>query len=192
MQKIIKAHKRIIFNGDGYTDAWKKEAARRGLPNAATTPEALGAFVSEKSKALFEKYNVFTEAELESRYEIFMEEYAKKVKIEGELSLSMARTIIQPAAGKQVAELAEALVNMSAAGLTSGVAAKRETAELLGKLLDNVTKECNDLEYALKTGNQAPVLKAMAALRADVDMLELHIDDEIWPLPKYREMLFIS
>ena len=90
LQKIIKAHKRVIFNGDGYTEAWKKEAAKRGLPNAATTPEALGAFVTEKSKALFTKYNVFTEAELESRYEIFMEEYAKKIRIEGELCLSMS------------------------------------------------------------------------------------------------------
>ena len=192
LQKIIKAHKRVIFNGDGYTEAWKKEAAKRGLPNAATTPEALGAFVTEKSKALFTKYNVFTEAELESRYEIFMEEYAKKIRIEGELCLSMSRTIVQPAAGKQVAELAQALVNMKAAGLTAGVAAKKEAATVIGKLLDSVTKKCNDLEAALKTGNQAPVIKAMAALRADIDQLELLIDDEIWPLPKYREMLFIS
>ena len=182
----------MIFNGDGYTEAWKKEAAKRGLPNAATTPEALGAFVTEKSKALFTKYNVFTEAELESRYEIFMEEYAKKIRIEGELCLSMSRTIVQPAAGKQVAELAQALVNMKAAGLTAGVAAKKEAATVIGKLLDSVTKKCNDLEAALKTGNQAPVIKAMAALRADIDQLELLIDDEIWPLPKYREMLFIS
>lgn len=192
LQKIIKAHKRVIFNGDGYTEAWKKEAAKRGLPNAATTPEALGAFVSEKSKALFTKYSVFTEAELESRYEIFMEEYAKKIRIEGELCLSMSRTIVQPAAGKQVAELAQALVNMKAAGLTAGVAAKKEAATVIGKLLDSVTKKCNDLEAALKTGNQAPVIKAMAALRTDIDQLELLIDDEIWPLPKYREMLFIS
>ena len=192
LQKIIKTHKRVIFNGDGYTEAWKKEAAKRGLPNAATTPEALGAFVSEKSKALFSKYNVFTEAELESRYEIFMEEYAKKIRIEGELCLSMSRTIVQPAAGKQVAELAEALVNMKTAGLTAGVAAKKEAATVIGKLLDSVTKKCNDLEAALKTGNQAPVIKAMAALRTDIDQLELFIDDEIWPLPKYREMLFIS
>ena len=104
----------------------------------------------------------------------------------------MARTIIQPAAGKQLAELAEALVNMKAAGLTAGVAAKKEAATIIGRYLDSVTAKCNDLEAALKTGNQAPVLKAMAALRADVDALELLIDDEIWPLPKYREMLFIS
>ena len=121
-----------------------------------------------------------------------MEEYAKKIRIEGELCLSMSRTIVQPAAGKQVAELAEALVNMKTAGLTAGVAAKKEAATVIGKLLDSVTKKCNDLEAALKTGNQAPVIKAMAALRTDIDQLELFIDDEIWPLPKYREMLFIS
>ena len=81
---------------------------------------------------------------------------------------------------------------MKTAGLTAGVAAKKEAATVIGKLLDSVTKKCNDLEAALKTGNQAPVIKAMAALRTDIDQLELFIDDEIWPLPKYREMLFIS
>ena len=192
LQKIIKEHKRVIFNGDGYTAAWKKEAAKRGLPNFPSTPEALGAFVSEKSKELFGKFNVFTEAELESRYEIFMEEYAKKIKIEGELSLSLARTVIMPAASKQLAELAESIMNQKNAGLAAGLAAKKAMAETIGGLLDNVDSCCKDLEEALKTGNQAPVVKAMAALRHNVDALELNVDDELWPLPKYREMLFIS
>ncbi len=192
LQKIIKEHKRVIFNGDGYTAAWKKEAAKRGLPNFPSTPEALGAFVSEKSKELFGKFNVFTEAELESRYEIFMEEYAKKIKIEGELSLSLARTVIMPAASKQLAELAESIMNQKNAGIAAGLAAKKAMAETIGGLLDNVDSCCKDLEEALKTGNQAPVVKAMAALRHNVDALELNVDDELWPLPKYREMLFIS
>ncbi len=192
LQKIIKEHKRVIFNGDGYTVAWKKEAAKRGLPNFPSTPEALGAFVSEKSKELFGKFNVFTEAELESRYEIFMEEYAKKIKIEGELSLSLARTVIMPAASKQLAELAKSIVDLKNAGITAGVAAKKAMAETIGELLDKVDSCCTDLEEALKTGNQAPVVKAMAALRHNVDALELNVDDELWPLPKYREMLFIS
>ena len=192
LQKIIKEHKRVIFNGDGYTAAWKKEAAKRGLPNFPSTPEALGAFVSEKSKELFGKFNVFTEAELESRYEIFMEEYAKKIKIEGELSLSLARTVIMPAASKQLAELAKSIVDLKNAGITAGVAAKKAMAETIGELLDKVDSCCTDLEEALKTGNQAPVVKAMAALRHNVDALELNVDDELWPLPKYREMLFIS
>ncbi len=192
LQKIIKEHKRVIFNGDGYTAAWKKEAAKRGLPNFPSTPEALGAFVSEKSKELFGKFNVFTEAELESRYEIFMEEYAKKIKIEGELSLSLARTVIMPAASKQLAELAESIMDQKNAGIAAGLAAKKAMAETIGGLLDNVDSCCKDLEEALKTGNQAPVVKAMAALRHNVDALELNVDDELWPLPKYREMLFIS
>ena len=192
LQKIIKEHKRVIFNGDGYTAAWKKEAAKRGLPNFPSTPDALGAFVSEKSKELFGKFNVFTEAELESRYEIFMEEYAKKIKIEGELSLSLARTVIMPAASKQLAELAESIMNQKNAGIAAGLAAKKAMAETIGGLLDNVDSCCKDLEEALKTGNQAPVVKAMAALRHNVDALELNVDDELWPLPKYREMLFIS
>ena len=192
LQKIIKEHKRVIFNGDGYTAAWKKEAARRGLPNFPSTPEALGAFVSEKSKELFGKFNVFSEAELESRYEIFMEEYAKKIKIEGELSLSLARTVIMPAASKQLAELAKSIVDLKNAGISAGIAAKKTMAETIGGLLDKVDSCCTDLEDALKTGNQAPVVKAMAALRHNVDALELNVDDELWPLPKYREMLFIS
>ena len=185
-------HQRVIFNGDGYTAAWKKEAAKRGLPNFPSTPEALGAFVSEKSKELFGKFNVFTEAELESRYEIFMEEYAKKIKIEGELSLSLARTVIMPAASKQLSELAESIMNQKNAGIAAGLAAKKAMAETIGGLLDNVDSCCKDLEEALKTGNQAPVVKAMAALRHNGDALELNVDDELWPLPKYREMLFIS
>ena len=192
LQKIIKEHKRVIFNGDGYTAAWKKEAAKRGLPNFPSTPEALGAFVSEKSKELFGKFNVFTEAELESRYEIFMEEYAKKIKIEGELSLSLARTVIMPAASKQLAELAKSIVDLKNAGISAGISAKKAMAEMIGELLDKVDSCCTDLEDALKTGNQAPVVKAMAALRHNVDALELNVDDELWPLPKYREMLFIS
>ena len=192
LQKIIKEHKRIIFNGDGYTPEWKKEAARRGLPNFSSTPEALVAFISEKSKALFGKYQVYSEKEIESRYEVFMEEYAKKIKIEGELSLSLARTVILPAASAELSELAATVCRMKEAGLTAGLEAVTATASKIGTLTDRLGACCQDLEDALKTGNQLPVVKAMSALRENVDMLELNIDDERWPLPKYREMLFLS
>ncbi len=192
LRDIIKEHKRVIFNGDGYTAEWKKEAAKRGLPNAPSTPEALGALISEKSKALFTKANVFSEAELESRYEIFMEEYARKIKIEGELSLSLARTVILPMVSKQLAELADSIVAMTSAKLNAGLTMKRNMAERIGVLADKAEAACNALEDALATGNQSPVVKAMANLRVQVDALELLVDDELWPLPKYREMLFIS
>ena len=193
LRKIIKAHKRIIFNGDNYSNAWKEEAARRGLPNYPTTPEALKALVASANIALFEKYGVFSKVEVHSRYEIFIEEYNRKIRIEGELSLNMTRTIILPAGSKQLSELAKTIAVMTGTDLKAGLASQKAQAETLGKLLDSIDAECGRLEKALslKDGS-AKIVDSMAALRKSVDLLEKNVDDELWPLPKYREMLFIN
>ncbi|MBO4648669.1 MAG: glutamine synthetase III, partial [Lentisphaeria bacterium] len=193
LRKIIKAHKRIIFNGDNYSDAWRKEAAKRGLPNLRTAPEAMKALIKPENVALFEKYGVFSKIESHSRYEIFLAEYERKVRIEGELSLNMARTIIQPIGSKQLSELVKTIAVMSGCDLKSGLAAQKSAAETIGKLLDGIELECRNLEKALAAPNAGKkILESMAALRKLVDMLEKRVDDDLWTLPKYREMLFIN
>ena len=192
LQKIIKAHKRIIFNGDNYSDAWKKEAAKRGLPNLRNTTESMKALVEPANIRLFEKYGVFSEVEMRSRHEIFLEEYHRKIRIEGELSLSMARTIILPAGSKQLSELVKTMAVMSGCELKAGMASQKAAAETIGKLLDGIELECRRLEKALE-GKDASgkIVESMASLRKLVDVLEKRVDDDLWTLPKYREMLFI-
>ena len=193
LQKIIKAHKRIIFNGDNYSEAWKKEAARRGLPNLRTTPEAMKALIKPENIALFKKYGVFSEVEVRSRHEIFLEEYHRKIRIEGELSLSMARTIILPTGSKQLSELVKTIAVMSGCELKAGLASQKAAAEAIGKLLDGIELECRNLEKALSAKDaSSKVVESMAALRKLVDALEKRVDDDLWTLPKYREMLFIN
>ena len=193
LRKIIKDHKRIIFNGDNYSDAWRKEAAKRGLPNLRTTPEALEALIKRANIALFEKYGVFSEIEVKSRHEIFLEEYHRKIRIEGELALNMARTIIQPIAGKQLSELVKTIAVMSGCELKAGLASQKTAAENLGKLLDGIDLECRNLEKALAVKDASSrIVESMAGLRKLVDTLEKRVDDDLWTLPKYREMLFIN
>ncbi|MBO4646541.1 MAG: glutamine synthetase III [Lentisphaeria bacterium] len=193
LRKIIKAHKRIIFNGDNYSEAWKQEAARRGLPNLRTTPEAIEAMVKPENIALFEKYGVFSKVEMHSRHEIFLEEYHRKIRIEGELSLNMARTIILPIGSRQLAELVKTIAVMSGCELKAGLASQKTAAETIGKLLDGIELECRNLEKALAAKDASDrIVAAMTALRKLVDTLEKRVDDDLWTLPKYREMLFIN
>jgi len=193
LRKIIKTHKRIIFNGDNYSEAWKQEAARRGLPNLRTTPEAMEALLKPENIALFEKYGVFSSIELRSRHEIFLEEYHRKIRIEGELSLNMARTIIQPIGSRQLAELVKTIAVMSGCEIKAGLASQKAAAETIGKLLDGIELECRNLEKALGAKDASDrIVAAMTALRKLVDTLEKRVDDDLWTLPKYREMLFIN
>ena len=193
LRKIIKAHKRIIFNGDNYSEAWKQEAARRGLPNLRTTPEAIEALVKPENIALFEKYGVFSKIELRSRHEIFLEEYHRKIRIEGELSLNMARTIILPIGSRQLAELVKTIAVMSGCEIKAGLSSQKTAAETIGKLLDGIELECRNLEKALAAKDASDrIVAAMTALRKLVDTLERRVDDDLWTLPKYREMLFIN
>ena len=191
LQSVIKKHKRVIFNGDNYTEDWRKEAARRGLPNAVSTPEALDAFLDKKNEQLMEKYGVFTKEELRSRHDVFVEEYIRKVKIEGELSLNLARTLFLPAASKQLGALAETVSNMKQAGLKKGCKTNIAIAERIGILADAIEDCAMRLEKQLAINNCAGILDEMREMRLNVDALEKQVDDDLWPLPKYREMLFI-
>ena len=190
IQAVIKDHKRVIFNGDGYSAAWVKEAAKRGLPNLRTTPDALAPMLSKVNLDLFEKEGVLMPTEMKSRYDVFMEEYERKVTIEGRVALEMARSMIEPSATAEFGSVCKAVASAKTAGVSAGVKGIKDVANTLGKGLDEVHAQCAALEKAL-TKKPADILKAMEKLRAAVDKLEEDVDDARWPLPKYREMLFI-
>ena len=190
LQTIVKAHKRIIFNGDGYTDAWLKEAKKRGLPNAPSTMEALRRLNDQANRALFAKYGVFTERELGSRFEVFLEDYHRKIRIEGEVALEMARTMIFPAAEEAFSSLCRAAAHAKNSGVAAGVKSLKARAAAVGGKLDELESRAAALEKALK-GKHEEILAAMAEMRQTVDALEKLVPDESWPLPKYREMLFV-
>ena len=188
--KIIRTHKRIIFNGDGYADNWLKEAAKRGLPNAKTTMEALRCLTAPANVKMFEKYHVYTKRELESRYEVFLEDYHRRIHIEGEVALEIATSMIYPAVAQEYAKLAAAAVTAKSAGVKAGVKALSESASQLGAKLDELKAKSDALRKALG-GLHEEILAAMADLRVVVDSIEKNVSDESWPLPKYREMLFV-
>ena len=191
LQDIIKTHKRILFNGDGYKADWLAEAAKRGLPNAATTPEALKAFAVKENVAVFEKAGVFSARELASRYEIALEDYTTKVVIEGNCALDIARTLVTPAVKAEYREALAALAEANASGIASGTASVHDDLVKLGAGLDAIKTQCAELEAAISKVEPAEILSAMTALRTTVDNLEKIVADEKWPLPKYREMLFL-
>ena len=191
LQSIVKAHKRVIFNGDGYKENWKKEAAKRGLPNLPNTPAALEPLKDPKNIELFKKYGVFNSSEMLSRYEVFMEEYSKKVHIETALALNISKTIIMPAAEKYLGKLAETAKNVADAkfGKNKGLEAK---GKLINALVDKLAS-ANDKLEKLVVENADPLKKlaAMGDVRTIVDKLEVELDDTLWPMPKYSELLFI-
>ena len=190
LKRRISEHKRIIFNGDNYSEEWVKEAERRGLPNLKNTMTALHTLVNEKNVALFEKYGVFSRRELESRFEIFLEEYHRRIRIEGRLSWEMAATIILPALRNEYKQTVSALSRALDAKRTNGTAALQKLADKLGGALDSVVSDLDTLETAL-TSCHEDILAAMSRLRTSVDAAETLVNDRSWPLPKYREMLFI-
>jgi glutamine synthetase len=198
---ILKESKRVVFNGDNYTEEWHQEAARRGLPNLRNTVDALPVIVRKDTLELFNKYRVYNERELQSRYAILCENYVKVVTIEGQLMSLMARTMILPAALRYQAQVATAVTTTKAAGVP---------AEAQADLLRGLVGVVSDFQTATAKLDQAlahhadgdalahakhardAVLPAMATLRTLGDKLETLVADDLWPLPTYREMLFIK
>ncbi|MCQ2353057.1 MAG: glutamine synthetase III [Victivallaceae bacterium] len=190
LRAIIKAHKRILFNGDGYTDDWLSEAARRGLPNLPTTLDAIRTLTQDKNIALFEKYGVFNRRELESRYEVSLEDYLRRIHIEGSVALEIATSMILPAVRGEYEKCVRALAEAKQADVKAGMQAVRRDAEIFGKGCDDLVVQTATLRKAL-ADKQDEIIPAMQALREVVDQLEKVVPDDSWPLPKYREMLFI-
>jgi len=197
LQKIIKEHDPVVFNGDGYSDAWHKEAEKRGLPNLKTTPDALPVLTTKPVVELFTKYGVLTEAELKSREEIYLEQYAKTINTEANLVVRMATTIIFPAAMRYQSELAAACASLKAIGHDYKMAALEGVTDKLRSLQESATKLDKLLEHEAKdTHAEAKymcekILPAMAEIRGYADALEAVVADDLWSLPSYQEMLFI-
>ncbi|MEI8242280.1 MAG: glutamine synthetase III [bacterium] len=187
LQGIIRKHKRILFDGDNYTDDWKAEAARRGLPNLIQTPEALAALEDKKTIALFEKYGVFSARETKSRYEVYMHTYHQTVSLEGHCALRMARTLVLPAAYRYLAELGSAQAALPK-GVTGGIPATVKEVAALTAELNAVSAK---LEKAVQAHDSAATLAAMVSMRHAVDALENLVPASVWPLPSYAEMLFV-
>lgn len=190
LSEIIRDHRRIIFNGNNYAPEWLDEAKRRGLPILNRSMEALRSLLKEENLDFFERYGVFTRAELTSRYEVFMEEYHYKVKIEGGIALEMARNMILPIVAREWDEATCALAHAKQSGLTEGLTGAIARSAEFGRLFDELTAACANLEKALG-GEHEGILDRMGDLRDVVDRAEQLVDDRRWPLPKYREMLFI-
>ena len=200
LPKIIKQHKRIIFNGNGYSDEWQKEAKKRGLLNLRNTVDALPELVSKPVVAAFTKHKVLNERELKARVEINFEAYNKTVNVEAQLMVLMANRYILPAALEYTKQ-----VGQSVAAAKAGGAPTRQGKALLTtmvKLTDKLKTTSDQLAKALEhNGGDAhahakyfrdKVIPLMASLRETGDSLELNIPHELWPLPTYREMLFIK
>ncbi len=203
LQETAKKHKRIIFNGNNYSDAWVKEAAQRGLKNIPNTPEALKELVAKQSEELFVAHKVFTKKELHSRYDIMIEQYNKTLNIEARTMIDMAKHKIVPAAASFAAEVAGSLSAVAAVSDKIDVSAQRELLENVSNLLSSMNKNVKALEKTLDAtlkisdvveqaaAFRKDVFAAMLALRADGDALEKIVSADQWPLPTYAEMLFI-
>ncbi len=190
LRDILRKHQRIIFNGDNYSEAWLAEATKRNLPNKRGTLEALAAFKDAKNQQMFEKHSVFSPIELTSRYEVYLEEYNRKISIEGEVALEIARSMIIPAVSEEYRRQTEGLRQSQQCNLRAGQVCLQALAEQLGEGLDALHTHCTLLEEALRNNPQA-IIDSLAGLRRVVDNLEHIVADELWPLPKYREILFL-
>ena len=193
IKKYATEHHRIVFNGDGYAEEWVAEAERRGLPNIKSMVESISALTTDKAIKLFERFHVFTEAELRSRAEIKYENYAKTM-------IDMARKQIIPAIMKYTKTLADTVISVKEAGADASVQAEtlaevtallKETRDAL-KALEEVTEEAGGMEEGKAQAEffKFQVFPAMEALRAPVDKLEMIVDKEAWPMPSYGDLIF--
>jgi glutamine synthetase len=199
IQQIMKDHGRIIFNGDGYTEAWQKEAAKRGLPNARNTADAIPAAQNKANDEVLAKFNVLSNREFHSRNEIYLEKYVKEVMTESRLALEIAKTMIFPAAVEYQHRLAGTSIALKNLGKTHCTTVLDELNELVANLQGRI----EDLRKAIAHEAKGEVVvharhcrdaisPAMLAVRVVADQLEGIVADDLWPLPTYQEMLFIK
>jgi glutamine synthetase len=197
----IHEFKHVIFNGDNYSQEWVTEAESRGLLNLRNTMDALPRIVDEKNAALFEKYGVLSHRELESRFEIYVEQYFMTINIEGETAQHMAQTMILPAAARYLNELLTTAERADELGLKLGgvLSTAARVNELVDRLVDAVAvlaeqnQELGGDDVLSKAEHmRANIVPAMTAVRDVVDRLERIVPDDLWPVPTYRDMLFVK
>ncbi len=200
LQEVVKNHKRVIFNGDGYSAEWHREAERRGLPHLRDSVEALPVLARPKTISLFEKYRVLNRVELESRVHIYLEKYVKQLLIESESMVLLGRQMILPAAWQHQTRLAQAITTTEAAGVQC-----KDQHVMLQELVDLIYRFNSAVSALAEADNQPDpdslkqarylrdqVLPQMHSVRALGDQLEMTVSADLWPLPTYRELLFVK
>ena len=202
VKRTIRDHRRVIFNGNGYTAEWEEEAAKRGLPNKKNTPAALPALIDPKNIALMEEFGVLTKVEMESRYEVEMEHYSKIINIEALTMLEMARKQLLPAVNSYMSELANTAASKLAVSENISVRSETKTLTKLSADADAMSDAIDTLQDAVDATKALPseadkavafhdnVLPAMDALRAAADDAETICGEDYWPLPSYSKMLY--
>ena len=202
VKRTIRDHRRVIFNGNGYTAEWEEEAAKRGLPNKKNTPAALPALIEPKNIALMEEFGVLTKVEMESRYEVEMEHYSKIINIEALTMLEMARKQLLPAINSYMSELANTAASKLAVSENISVRSETKTLTKLSADADAMSDAVDTLQDAVDASKALPteaekavafhdnVLPAMDALRAAADDAETICGEDYWPLPSYSKMLY--
>ena len=202
VKRTIRDHRRVIFNGNGYTAEWEAEAAKRGLPNKKNTPAALPALIDPKNIALMEEFGVLTKVEMESRYEVEMEHYAKVINIEALTMLEMARKQLLPAVNAYMSEVANTAASKLAVSEDISVRSETKTLTRLSNDADAMSDAIDTLQDAVDATKALPtesekavafhdnVLPAMDALRAAADDAETVCGEDYWPLPSYSKMLY--
>jgi len=191
LQRAYANNKQVVFGGDGYSDEWHEEAARRGLLNLPTTADALPYLISDDTETVFSSYGVLSPRELTSRYEVMLEQYAWTINIEAETAADIAKTMLLPAAARHLAMLLSAQLGELASETESLIATLVDRIRVLesANLAENQPDEDPKLyaEYQRDT-----TIPAMNAVREAADALEKVVSDDLWPLPKYSELLFVK
>ena len=202
VKRTVRDHRRVIFNGNGYTAEWEEEAAKRGLPNKKNTPAALPALIEPKNIALMEDFGVLTKVEMESRYEVEMEHYSKIINIEALTMLEMARKQLLPAVNAYMSEVANTAASKLAVSESISVRSETKTLNRLSADADAMSDAIDTLQDAVDAAKALPteadkavafhdnVLPAMDALRAAADDAETLCGEDYWPLPSYSKMLY--
>lgn len=203
LQQIVKEHSKVIFNGNGYSDEWVVEAEKRGLPNIRSTVEAMPYLINETAVAVFEKHSVLSRTELESRYEISLENYSKTINIEAQTALYIAKRQILPAVIRFTADLANAINAIKSTGVPADVSVQSQLLTQVSSILasfqvkiaslEKVTGEAAEIQsdsYEQALFYKNIVFSAINTLREDADELETLVDKTYWPLPSYADMLF--
>lgn len=203
IREEIKTFKPVVFGGDNYSEEWHKEAEKRGLPNMRTTPEALKAYNTDKAKKLFDKYRVLTPVELTSRYHIHLEKYCKQLDIEANSLFNIVSSQVLPSAYRHQKNIASSVREISGLVSDDVVKIQKELLLKLSSLVSGIQNDLASLRLSIDSARNIEdeqtkaeaycdkVKTAMNTLRKKCDELELIVDDELWPLPKYWEMLFL-
>ncbi len=201
IRKFLKEHQRIIFNGDGYSLKWQEEAAKRGLVNAKNTVESVKVLKNKQQTAIFSEMGVYSEVELESRYDILLHNYNVTIQVEANTALRMVKTQIYPAGVKYLGEISKDIVNAKAAGIEADFLAK--DIQAISNILSHVRTKVSILEEAVKLAQSSQkdiyeisciyrdqVCQAIEDLRYSIDLLEENMDEAYWPIPTYIDLMF--